>query len=411
MLLEKYAPPSEIKEEIQWMDRYDFSSMPRERYSIKTGLKARWIKIKFRIYALKIFITNHGFKKNILQIISQLRNKNILIHGKSVLNKWIQNGDKHYFYLYAPGFPSTAMKKMLLYEAERIQQPEILKIRFAFLAITKKCPMQCEHCFEWDNINQKEVLTYENLRTIVIKLIEAGINQLHLSGGEPMLRVHDIIKLAEEFSHEIEIWVLTSGYNGTKENITLLKEAGVTGFVVSLDHYEAASHNKFRGHPQAFERATNTIKYAREANMLVAVSICTVRSFCNQADLFSFLSLAQSLDVSFIQLLEPKAIGHYAQKDVLLQERHQKVLESFYHEVNTSKKYLNSPIIVYHGYYQRQIGCMTGGNRALYVDTNGSALSCPFCHCSSGNFLTDEVSSVVSNLRKKGCSTYGLSTF
>lgn len=408
MLLENYALPSEIKEETEWNDLH---SIPSVSYSIKTGLKARWLKLKFRIYTLKILINNIGFKKNVFQIILQLRSKNHSMHGKTALNKWIQNGDKHYFYLYAPSFPSKALEKMLLYETERIQQPEILKIRFAFLAITKKCPMRCEHCFEWDSINQKEVLTYENLRTIVIKLVEAGINQLHLSGGEPMLRVNDIIKLAEEFSSEIEIWVLTSGYNGTKENITLLKEAGVTGFVVSLDHYEAASHNKFRGHPQAFERATKTIKYARAANMPVAVSICTVRAFCNTTDLFSFLSLAQKLDVSFIQLLEPKAIGHYAQKDVLLQESHQKVLESFYREVNTSKKYLNSPIIVYHGYYQRQIGCMTGGNRALYVDTNGSALSCPFCHCSSGNFLTDEASSIISNLRKKGCSTYGLSTF
>src|SRR5204862_7566807 len=40
-------------------------------------------------------------------------------------------------------------------------------------------------------------------------------------------------------------------------------------------------------------------------------------------------------------------------------------------------------------------GCFTSGSRALYVDTNGDVLACPFCHISSGNAMRDNLQEVV----------------
>ncbi|MBL0097443.1 MAG: hypothetical protein IPP46_13875 [Bacteroidetes bacterium] len=154
----------------------------------------------------------------------------------------------------------------------------------------------------------------------------------------------------------------------------------------------------------------NTIHFARALDMPVALSVCTTRAFCTEEHLHNYLDLAQRLDVSFVQLLEPKAVGNYSGKDVLLQEHHIRQLESFYLKYNRDVKYRNYPILVYHGYYQRRSGCFTAGNRALYIDTNGEAMSCPFCQCSSGNLLREDAKTIISRMRMKGCASFGIST-
>ncbi len=110
--------------------------------------------------------------------------------------------------------------------------------------------MRCEHCFEWDNLNQKESFTKEDLLNTVKLYQQQDVLQIHFSGGEPMVRIKDLLAIIEYASKKSECWVLTSGFNMTKENAGLLKEAGCKGVVVSIDHYIPEMHNLFRGHAQ-----------------------------------------------------------------------------------------------------------------------------------------------------------------
>jgi molybdenum cofactor biosynthesis enzyme MoaA len=49
--------------------------------------------------------------------------------------------------------------------------------------------LQCEHCFEWNNLNKSESFTLAELQAVVLKFQQDGIAQFHLSGGEPMVRI------------------------------------------------------------------------------------------------------------------------------------------------------------------------------------------------------------------------------
>jgi len=375
------------------------------------GAKARWIKRKFRFHILKLAFKHYGVTKRAFNVLEKLGEKQKQVHGEGVFNKWVRAGGKYYYYQYAPGYPSRQLDEVLLEEMNRIEPVTETRrpLRFAFFAITKKCPLKCEHCFEWDNINKKEMLGYEDLRTIVSNLLDAGITQLHLSGGEPMLRVHELVKLSEEFSERMEIWVLTSGFNGTERNILELKMAGVTGLVVSVDHYDREKHDAFRRHTGSYDMALQAIQHARKAGMPVAVSVCATKEFCEEDNLDRYLEFMHQLDVSFIQLLEPRAVGGYAGKEVALEETQLQRLTDFYEKVNFSSAYEKYPVVVYHGYYQRRVGCFLAGNRALYVDTNGGVTACPFCQNISGNLLKEPVLEVISKLKERGCSSFGSS--
>ena len=160
------------------------------------------------------------------------------------------------------------------------------------------------------------------------------------------------------------------------------------------------------GFDGAFGLAVNAAQYARQMDMIVCLSVCCTREFTSPENLYNYLELAHRLDVSFVQLLEPKAVGHYAGRDVKLSEEQTRLLRTFYEDVNFNSRYKNYPIVIYHGYYQPVIGCFSAGNRALYVDTNAEVMNCPFCKTSSGNLLHDDVHNVINTARANGCTAY-----
>ena len=345
-----------------------------------------WWGIKLRIFYFACLLL-----KRPLVIIKTFRA--LLDLRKNVwagdLKKMYKIGNKYYFNMYTPGWPSQAYDSLIKSELRRYtaEIPGDEKMTFVFLAITRKCPMRCEHCFEWDNLNQKESFTKEELFKVVDIYQQRGVLQFHFSGGEPMVRIKDLVDLMKYASKKSDCWVVTSGFNCTPENALLLKAAGCKGIVVSVDHYIPELHNIFRGNINAFERATSAVKVALEAGMAVAVSVCVTKNFIDGGHLLPYIDFAKKLGVHFIQLLEPKNVGHYDGKDVLLTDHHIDQLESVFKKVNHSALFSDYPTLMYHGYHQRRVGCFSG-SRSVYVDSIGDVHACPFCHTKSYNILS-----------------------
>jgi len=246
--------------------------------------------------------------------------------------------------------------------------------------------MRCEHCFEWDNLNQKESFTKDDLFKVVDLYQKEGVLQFHFSGGEPMVRFKDLVELIRFASKKSECWVLTSGFNVNDRTAKQLKEAGCKGMVVSIDHYIPEMHNLFRGHSSSFEKATDAVQAARKAGLIVSISVCATKPFLNGGHLLPYISFAKNLGVQFVQVLEPRSVGHYEGKNVLLEKKHIEELEKTFTEVNHSPVYKDYPTLLYHGYHQRRVGCFSG-SRSVYVDSAGDVHACPFCHTKSYNII------------------------
>lgn len=173
-----------------------------------------------------------------------------------------------------------------------------------------------------------------------------------------------------------------------------LRQAGLYGVMISVDHYDEGMHNVFRGNDKAFTNALEALKCSREEGLITAMSICITSSFCSKENLDKYMDFAREQQVTFVQFFEPRQKGRYKDKAVLLSQDEINVIDTFFHEFNDSKKNSDYPIILYQGYHQRKIGCMGAGNRYLYVDSDGMIQSCPFCNHGMGNALelSDEYS-------------------
>ena len=374
-----------------------------------TGWQVRWhmFRLWFRI-GWVVYREAKGALKAVQVIKALYRQKKAHI-SPGAIPKLAKVDGRVFFNMNAPGFPSPAFDQFFRHTTRKLLNPEAVhpeSARFVMLSVTKKCPMRCEHCFEWDELNREETLTPDHLQRIVRKYQLMGTSQFLLSGGEPMVRFNDMISLLKSADKISDFWMTTSAFNLTLDKAKQLKAAGLTGVAISLDHYDEQEHNNFRGHHRAFRYAIEGAQNAQDAGLVVGFSVCTVRSFCTPGHLLRYAELARDLGVPFIHLLEPRALGRYAGKDVELGPEQYEVLDTFYEEANSGGTYRDLPWIIHTSYNQRKYGCLSAGLDNIMIDTDGHINACPFCR-SKGKYALDEKSGVgLNEIRQRGCHKF-----
>jgi MoaA/NifB/PqqE/SkfB family radical SAM enzyme len=123
-------------------------------------------------------------------------------------------------------------------------------------------------------------------------------------------------------------------------------------------------------------------------------------------NLMKYAELVKKLGGAFIQIYEPKAVGHYAGKDVKLKQEQMDVLREFYMKLNFDTKFKDYPIVAYTNMVFRTIGCAATENRFIYVDTNGEVNLCPFCRSKSRPFLDGNLDDILLGVKQFGCAEY-----
>lgn len=367
----------------------------------KMALIRKMIWLNIFLIAIKVFknpFTAIKKVKGLKKIRDQYRSSRSLA-------RYIQSGNRYFINYNTPGWPSTAFNRYVQHQLTRFAKEKTNTIHTLVFAITKKCGFQCEHCCEWLNLNKSETLSREELLLIVHRFHRLGIAQVQLSGGEPLNRLADVFYLLDNAPKGIDFWLYTTGYSLTANKASLLKKHGLTGITISLDHCDEEKHNRFRGVSDAYKRALQATVYSKNAGLLVCYSLCATREFITSENLLSYAALARQHGVSFIQILEPKAVGHYQGKDVQLQPTHQLELEEFTDLLNYNPAYATYPTVVYHDYNKRRFGCSGSGADYVYADTDGDIHNCPFCQKKLFSAFDDDLPDLLQQMKTNGCST------
>jgi MoaA/NifB/PqqE/SkfB family radical SAM enzyme len=380
--------------------------MSEPKSTMISSVELRVVTFLMKLQILLLCVSYFKNFSKAFQTLRELKSKVIQYKGKRGIKKMAKVDGKYYWDMYGEAWPSQGFVRNALREFRRVAVPadEPVGMRNVLFAITTKCPLRCEHCFEWNNLNLKERLSFHDLQLIVEKLIKYGAGQIHISGGEPMMRFDDILKLLAQFKGRAGFWIITSGFQLTEARAIQLKSAGLTGVCISLDHHIADHHDVFRNYPGSYESVKHAMVAAKNAGLVTSLSLCATKAYTSKENIESYVSLAKTLGASFIQVLEPRAVGHYEGREVKLAVDHKRVLEEIFLRVNNSPDYREYPIIIYHEYYNPTLGCRGAGNGNFYIDPLGEVHACPFCRSSVGNIVNDSVDDCVNRLRKKGCA-------
>lgn len=288
---------------------------------------------------------------------------------------------RFYWQMNTPGFPSPAFDHVLRHWlAHSMGLCAYPGLYAAHVAITKQCSLNCLHCFEWESINQPETQTDEDIIKTVEQLIELGAAQIIFSGGEPVARFDFLMRLLNAFrDRAVQLWINTSGDGLTDDRIAMLKRSGLTGIIFSLDHHDRHAHDQFRGREGCYQQVISSAECAHELGLVTAFALCATNEYVSKDNLDAYMQLALDLNLTFVQILEPKPIGKYQGQEVSLKPEKQRILESIHdHASSCSTASGRQPLISYPDYHNRRYGC-EGGKLHLYVDTDGRAYPCPFC--------------------------------
>jgi GTP 3',8-cyclase len=116
-------------------------------------------------------------------------------------------------------------------------------INYMRVSVTDRCNLRCVYCMPEEGVPwlpHSNILSYEELITIIRAGAEMGISKIRLTGGEPLVRagIVDFVRMIAATPGIEDIAVTTNGIFLTKYAAEL-KQAGLTRVNVSLDTLKA----------------------------------------------------------------------------------------------------------------------------------------------------------------------------
>jgi len=162
-------------------------------------------------------------------------------------------------------------------------------------------------------MSHSEILSYEEIRTVVQAAAELGINRIRLTGGEPLVRT-ELPKLVHMLSQVEGIEELSLTTNGTflKKYALELKQAGLSRVNVSLDTLKA---DKFQHitHLGELKTVLEGIEAAKEAGFdPVKINTVVMRGMNDDEILdFARMTCEEGWHVRFIELMPFKGVAAF----------------------------------------------------------------------------------------------------
>ncbi|MFN8210120.1 MAG: radical SAM protein [Bacteroidales bacterium] len=372
-----------------------------------SGWKARFIRFQISIHILDCALRASGNIVKALSLVRKISDTRKQFKGLKDNFKLLKADGRYFISENFPGWPSEAFTGFINNEISMLMNPGAgKKLTTVIFAITSRCRLGCRHCYEWHNIASAEKLSYEDLSGIVKKLKGNGVRHIQISGGEPLERFEDLLRLIEETGTGCETWLLTSGYGLTPEKAVQLKQAGLTGADISLDSFDESEHNKSRNNPESFFWAKEAARNCRNAGIVVSLSLCAFRDFVSYDNLRRYAELAIEWQAGIVRILDPREAGRFKDQEVSLDEDLIRILESFYTDMTGRRESIRYTIFTYPGYHQRRSGCAGAGQRYIYIDSAGEIHACPFCQRSAGNALSTDIGEALGILSGYGCQKF-----
>jgi pyrroloquinoline quinone biosynthesis protein E len=245
--------------------------------------------------------------------------------------------------------------------------------------LTYGCPLHCPYCSNpLELAAYRDELTTAEWQRVLAEARELGVLQLHLSGGEPLLRrdLAEIVRTASELGLYTNL--ITSALGLTPRRAGQLRAAGLDHVQISVQADEAALSDRLAGAP-SFERKLSAARLVKELGWPLTLNVVLHRHNLDRVD--RILELAEELGADRVELANTQYYGWALRnRGGLLPSRSQ--VERAEAVVRAARERLLGRmeiIYVLPDYFSRYPKpCMGGwGRRQLTVVPNGDVLPCP----------------------------------
>lgn len=181
-------------------------------------------------------------------------------------------------------------------------------IDYLRISVTDLCNLRCRYCMPKDGVQKRphsDILSVEEIETIVRAAAELGIRKVRVTGGEPLIRngILEICRRIGAVDGLKEICMTTNGIL-LGDMAEELKKAGVSRVNISLDTLDPVKYKQItRGGelPDVFRG----IRASREAGLQpLKINTVLIGGF-NEDEISDFVEMTreEEVDVRFIELM------------------------------------------------------------------------------------------------------------
>ena len=243
---------------------------------------------------------------------------------------------------------------------------------------TSACNLHCTGCWAAEYGNKLN-LSLETIDSIVKQGKKLGTYMYIYTGGEPLVRKKDLIKICE-MHPDCEFLSFT---NGTLIDEDFCQEMlRVKNFVpaISLEGFEDANDGR-RG-DGVFRKVSHAMELLKSHNLPFGISACYTSK--NYQDLSSekFFDFMIDSGALFVWFFHYMPVGSGAAPELLLRPEQR---EEMYHNIRAMRQ--KKPIFMMDFQNDGEYvgGCIAGGRRYLHINAKGDVEPCVFIHYSNAN--------------------------
>ena len=252
--------------------------------------------------------------------------------------------------------------------------------------LTYRCPLRCVYCSNplgWSrHCDALDTATWLG----VFRAAEAlGVVQLHLTGGEPLLR-GDLERLvAGARESDLYVHLVTSGVPLTRARLEALRAAGLDAVQLSLQDVDADAAARIAGARVAAGKLA-VARWARELGLPLTLNVVLHRENIERVD--AIVALAESLGADRLELANAQYLGWALANRAALLPTAEQLAAARAVAVRARRALLGRMEVVfvvpdYHAGLPKP--CMDGwGRRFIVVTPDGLALPCHAAHTLPG---------------------------
>lgn len=286
-----------------------------------------------------------------------------------------------------PPYPSAAFDKRI---ANYLNNLDLTQLPSGIVSVstTNCCPYSCSFCSTTAHRNPEADLDEELLKKTIREIEAAGVPTIILHGGEPLYRYDRFLRLVKHVHKDTCIWMFSTGYGATVEKAVELKENGLFGIWISLDHYDPKVHNRLRGHSKAFDNAIQGVEAFKKAGVYTCLSLVPPDDLLKPENFLKYYDFARDLGVAEIRILERKPCGRGASEGVV---PHSPVLEQLQKDLFNNRAYNQHPPISGLSTWlekDQAFGCQCRFEY-LFITSAGDVQPCEASEISFGNITTE----------------------
>ena len=243
---------------------------------------------------------------------------------------------------------------------------------------TSACNLHCTGCWAAEYGNKLN-LTFEEIDDIIEQGKAMGVYMYIYTGGEPLVRKKDIIRLCEKHSDCIFL-CFTNGTLIDEEFADEMLRVGNFVPAISLEGFEEATDGR-RGNG-VYAKATKAMELLRKKKLFYGISACYTSANFESITSEEFFNKLIEMGAYFIWYFHYMPVGNDASPELLPTPEQRKETYRRIREYRSTK-----PLFAMDFQNDAEYvgGCIAGGRRYLHINANGDVDPCVFIHYSDSN--------------------------